>query len=103
MVWRIKRRYRVTSYTLIPAYLKDEAISWLQQQSAIKRSKISRNNNNLYRNELFTAIYARSNNLGLSKGELYNIVFNKFNKRVSSLTQLSDDSLRRLYQFIMSL
>ncbi|OBW98141.1 hypothetical protein [Gallibacterium genomosp. 1] len=99
----LKKRYRVTSYTLIPAYLGNEAISWLQQQSAIKRSKISKNNNKLYRNELYSAIYARVNNLGLSKGELYNIAFNKFNKRISSLTQLSDVSLKRLYQFIMGL
>lgn len=99
----LKKRYRVTSYTLIPAHLGNEAISWLQQQSAIKRSKISKNNNKLYRNELYSAIYARANNLGLSKGELYNIAFNKFNKRISSLTQLSDVSLKRLYQFIMGL
>lgn len=99
----LKKRYKVTSYTLIPAYLGEEAITWLMGQAAIKRSKIRRNNTPMYRNELYSAIYARTGNLGISKGELYNIVLSKFNKRVSSLTQLSEANLKKLYQYIMGI
>ncbi|HHF6578250.1 TPA: ORF6C domain-containing protein [Haemophilus influenzae] len=99
----LKKRYKVTSYTLIPAHLAEEAITWLMSQAAIKRSKIRRNNVPMYRNELYSAIYARAGNLGLSKGELYNIVLTKFNKRVTSLTQLSEINLKKLYQYIMGL
>ncbi len=99
----LKKRYKVTSYTLIPAHLGNEAISWLQQQAAIKRTKIRRNNTSSWRTEHYSAIYARSGNLGISKGELYNIVLSKFNKRISSLSQLSDVNLQKLYQYIMGL
>lgn len=99
----LKKRYKVTSYSLIPAHLGDEAISWLKTQSVIKRSKIRRNNTPMYRNELYAAIYARGTELGFSKGEIYNIVLTKLNKRVSSLKQLSETNLNKLYQYIMRL
>ncbi|HDR0997493.1 TPA: hypothetical protein R4323_000377 [Pasteurella multocida] len=99
----LKKRYRVTSYSLIPAHLGEEAITWLMSQAAIKRSKIRRSNTPMYRNELYSAIYARARNLKISKGQLYNIVLMKLDKRVSSLKQLSETNLKKLYQYIMGL
>lgn len=99
----LKKRYKVTSYTLIPSHLGEEAITWLMGQAAIKRRKIQRSNIPMYRNELYSAIYARARNLGISKGELYNIVLTKLNKRVSSLTQLNEANLKKLYQYIMGI
>ncbi|MGR6980846.1 hypothetical protein ACUHGC_05410 [Testudinibacter sp. P27/CKL/0425] len=99
----IRKRYKVTTYQAIPANLGEEAITWLQQQSAIKRTKIRRNDNAQWRREHYTGIYARSANLGISKGELYNIVLQKYGKRISSLTQLGERDLRSLYQYIMGI
>ncbi len=82
---RLKNRYNVSTYKEIPAHLGDEAISWLKQQSAIKRSKLRRNDKPTWKNELYTAIWARARQLNLSKGDVYNIVYKKMGKRVSSL------------------
>ncbi|MDX3962182.1 ORF6C domain-containing protein [Pasteurella multocida] len=99
----LKKRYKVPSYSLIPSELGEAAISWLMTQAAIKRTKISRSNIPMYRNELYTAIHARAKNLNISKGELYQIVLGVLNKNVSSLTQLNESNLKKLYQYIMHL
>jgi len=99
----LKNRYNVTTYKAIPAHLGDEAISWLRQQSAIKRSKIRRNDTSKWRKELYTSIWARANELGMSKGEVYALVADRLGKRVTSLTKLGERSLKKLYHIIMSL
>ncbi len=99
---RLKNRYDVSTYKEIPARLGDEAVSWLKQQSAIKRSKIRRNDKTIWRKELYGAIWARSRQLNLSKGEVYNIVYERMEKRVSSLTQLGEQNLKKLYNIIMA-
>ena len=97
----LQKRYEITSYHLVPAHLGASAISWLQQQFAIKKTKLKRNDNG--KNELYKGIWARSRQLGLSKGEVYNIVEAKLGKKVSSLTNLGEQSLKKLYQIIFAM
>lgn len=99
---RLKNRYKVSTYKEIPAHLGDEAISWLKQQSAIKRSKIRRTNQQMWKKELYAAIWARARQLNLTKGDVYNIVYKGMGKRVSSLTQLGEQNLKKLYNIIMA-
>ena len=99
----LKNRYDVTTYKEIPAHLGDEAISWLTQQAAIKRTKIRKNSKPMWRNELYKSIYAKAGELNLSKGEVYNIVYQRLGKRVSSLKQLGEQNLKKLYNIIRSM
>lgn len=99
----LKKRYRVTSYMAIPRGLGEEAITWLRQQGAIKRSRLRRNDPRSWRKELYAAIWARSRELGLSKGQVYRIVMERFGKRVSSISQLGERDLKKLHRIMMSL
>lgn len=97
----LKNRYAVTTYLAIPAHLGDEAISWLQQQSAIKRPKIRRGDNDAWRKELYKAIWARARQIGISKGEVYALALNHLGKRVTSLKQLREQNLKALHGIVM--
>lgn len=101
--WSIlKRRYEVTSYKEIPAGCAEEAISYLKQQAAINRPKLRRTNPKAWRDAHFTAIWAKSKSLGMSKGEVYAMVLVHIEKRVVSLKQLTDSDLKKLYAIIMA-
>lgn len=99
----LKNRYAVTTYLAIPAHLGDEAISWLQQQSAIKRPKIRRGDNDAWRKELYKAIWARARQVGISKGEVYALALYRLGKRVTSLKQLGEQNLKALHGIVMRL
>ena len=102
--WSIlKRHYRVTTYREIPRDLGEEAIAWLGQQIAMKRPRLRRTVNHDWRKEHYSAIYARAKELGLSKGEVYALAHKRLGKRVTSLRQLGEQSLQKLYRIIMSL
>lgn len=98
----LKDRYQVTSYKAIPAHLGESAIKWLQQQSAVKRSKIRRVDKDQWRKEHYTAIWARASEVGMSKGEVYALVESKLGKQVTSLKQLGEQALKALYDLLMS-
>lgn len=97
-----KNRFSVTSYQLLPAHQADAAISWLKQQSALNRPKLRRTNNPKWRTELYTAIWARSKQLGLSKADVYQIVQDRLGKQVVSLKSLGEQNLKSLYTIIMN-
>ncbi|MDY0164420.1 hypothetical protein [Desulfobotulus sp.] len=99
----IKKRYNVPTYHAIPAELGDSVLAWLKQQSAIMRPKLRRNDNAQWRNEHYAAINARAKNLNLSKGDIYHIVLERLGKQVSSLTQLGERDLKKLYAIIMKM
>lgn len=99
----LKGRYNIPTYLAIPSHLGDEAIAWLKQQSAIKRTKIRRPNNQQWRNELYSAIWARARNLKLSKGDVYHIVNERLDKQVTSLKQLGEQNLKKLHRIIMAM
>lgn len=100
---KLKNRYDTNSYLLIPAESFDEALSWLQQHAAMNRPKLRRADPQSWRNEHYKAIYARAGELGLSKGQVYGLLLDKMGLRVTSLKQLSDKSLKRLYNIIYTI
>lgn len=102
--WKIvQNQYDVATYREIPAHLGDPAIAWLQQRVAILRPKARRTDKTLWRNEHYTAIYARARELGISKGEVYAIALERLGANVASLTKLSDQNLKKLYSIIMAM
>lgn len=102
--WNIvKNQYNVTTYKEIPAYLGDSAISWLTQKIAILRPKLRRKDNDSWRKEHYAAIWARSKQLGMSKGEVYALAQDRLNTQIVSLTNLGERNLKKLYQIIMAL
>ncbi|TGG92499.1 hypothetical protein E4656_13590 [Natronospirillum operosum] len=100
----VRDRYDVETYRAIPTHLGDDALAWLKQMKAIKRRDASAAGARVdhSRKELYTAIWARSKQLGLSKGDVYHEVKQRLGLQISSLTKLSDDHLQRLYDSIMS-
>lgn len=100
---RLKDLYNVGTYREIPAHLGDAAIAYMTQQIAIMRPKLRRNDNPAWRNEHYKGIYARARQLGISKGEVYAIAFDRLGVQVVSLTKLGDQNLKKLYQIIMAM
>jgi len=99
---RLKKRYEVSTYREIPAELGNHAIKWLQQQIAMNRPKLRRSNNQDWRKEHYSAIWAKSREKGISKGEVYALVADRLGKQVTSLTKLGERDLKKLYHIIMS-
>jgi hypothetical protein len=98
----LQKRYQVTSYKEIRADLGDEAVKWLQQLAAKNRPKLRRADNAMWRNEHYKAIWAKARNLGLSKGDVYHIVAERFGKSVTSLKSLGEQDLKKLYHILMA-
>lgn len=59
---KLRDRYDVNSYTLIPAEQGDQAIKWMQRQVAILRPKLRRPDNKTWRSQHYKAIWARAKN-----------------------------------------
>ena len=100
---KLKRTYDVPTYREIPQELGDDAIAWMKQEIARTRPKLRRSDNHSWRKELYAAIYARARELGISKGEVYSIVHDRLGKRVSSLKQLGEQNLKKLYNIMMAM
>ena len=99
----LKRHYRVTTYREIPRHLGEEAITWLRQRIAMSRPKLRRTDNRSWRAEHCKAIYARAGELGLAKGEVYALVYERLGKRVTSLNQLGEQNLQKFYRIMLSI
>jgi len=100
---RVKDQYGVPTYLAIPAHLGDHAIGWLTQQVAIMRPKLRRTDNASWRNSLYTPIWAKARALGKSKGEVYAIAEERLGVKVSSLTKLGEQNLKKLYNILMAM
>lgn len=100
---KLKNQYNVPNYQAIPAHLGEHAIAWLTQQIAIMRPKLRRNDNTLWRNEHYKAIWAKARSLGMSKGEVYALVRDRLGVQIISLTKLGEQNLKKLYNIIMSM
>lgn len=92
----------VSSYLLIKKEHYSDAIKYLNQQNALKRSKTRRRNNKYWREDIYKAIYARARELGISKEELYTIVGNRFDTKITSLKELGEQKLDRLRKYLFS-
>lgn len=99
-------RFHITSYKLLPKETFEEAFDWLQKQIAYKhRPKLRKANNEQWKKDIYGAIYAKSqNDLGMDKEDLYNFAFEKLQlkKPITSLKELSDTRLNKLYKLIFT-
>jgi hypothetical protein len=97
------RRYRVTSYKLIPAEFAQDAIQWLRQQAPQQRSKIRRKAPDEWRQQLYKSIWSKAGRLGLEKQEVYDLAFRRLalKQPLVSLKELGEQNLKKLYDIII--
>ena len=95
------KHFKITSYKTLPKERFNEAIEWLNQQIAINRNKLKKNNPEQWRKDMYKSIHARANQLGIDIHGLANEVF-KPKKQILSLSDLSDLRLKKLYQVVFS-
>lgn len=100
---RLKKRFKVASYRMIPYGRGEEAISYMQQEVAKLRPKLRRRNNEAWRKEHYTAIWSRTRELGYPKSWVYELAERRLCKKVDSLTALGEQDLKKLYTIIMAL
>ena len=100
---KLKKKYKVPRYDLIPCNLGDEAISYMQQEIAKLRPKLRRRDNEAWRNEHYRGIWSRSKELGHDKPWVYALVEEKIGKKIESLTTLGEQDLKKLYTIVMSI
>ena len=100
---RLYRRYRVTSYKLIPVESGEDAIQWLRQQVPQQRSKIRRKVPDEWRQQLYKSIWSKAGRLGLGKQEVYDLALRRLalQKPLSSLKELGEQKLKTLYDIII--
>lgn len=100
---QLQRYMNVSSHLLIKEEDYDKAISYLKQYNALKRSKTRRRDIDYWKKDLYKAIYAKSNELNISKQELYNIVNERYNKNITSLKELGEQNLDKLRRYLFSI
>lgn len=102
----LKNKFNVTSYHLLPKERFDEVMTWLKKQIAYEhRPKMRKGNNQEWKKSIYTAIYAKAQKeLGMDKEGIYQIAYEHLNLKqpISSLKELSDTRLNKLYKFIIS-
>ncbi len=98
----LQRRFQVASYLLIPRVRYDEALSFLRQQRAIYRSRLSRRNPVTYRNDLYRAIFSGARELRWDTAQVYRFATEKLALKTASasLKALGPVQLKTLTQFI---
>ncbi len=97
------RRFKVTSYKLIPVEFGENAIQWLRQQVPQQRSKIRRKAPDEWRQQLFKSIWSKAGRLGLAKQEVYDLAFRRLalKEPITSLKELGEQKLKKLYDIII--
>ncbi|MCI6988722.1 MAG: ORF6C domain-containing protein [Campylobacter sp.] len=103
-IWNMfKRKFKLTSYKELEKEKFDEAMQYLNKINSMKLSQIRRTNNPSWRKELYKSIYSKANELGLSKYDLYNLVYEKYNKKIKSLKDLGEQNLVKLKSYLFSI
>ncbi|MHB9075594.1 MAG: hypothetical protein ACYC6G_18980 [Desulfobaccales bacterium] len=100
---RLGKRYKASPYQAIPAEFGEAAIAWLTQEVAKLRPKLRRRDPEAWKKEHYTAIWARTKELGLSKPDVYVLATTKLDRIVTSLTQLNQQELKKFYNIIMGM
>jgi hypothetical protein len=93
---KLKKRFRVASYRMIPREQGDEAVSWMRQQVAILRPKLRRTDNDAWRKSHYATINASLKTLGKDKTWFYDLVFEKTGKRITSTADLGEQNLEKM-------
>jgi hypothetical protein len=100
----LRNRFGVTKYTLLPKNEFEECMKWLQSQIAFKHTPILRRSNNPeWKNKRYGAIYAKArNDWRMDKEEVYEFAFQKLKLKqpISSLKDLNDTKLNKLYKIL---
>lgn len=99
---RLRNKFKVTSYKLIPRERFPEVVEWFKQVRGMNRGKVRRSNPELFKRDYYTSIKAGARSLGWSDEELYGFAkeFLKQKAALTSLTQLGPIQLQRLSQAI---
>lgn len=95
-------RYKITKYTLLPKDKYEDAIKWLDKQIAIYRPLLKKTNNEQYRKDMYTSIYSRTKQLNIPNIHEYATIVLELKKPISSLKELSDTRLKKLYDKLYS-
>lgn len=94
-------RYKITSYKLLPREKFDDAIKWLDKQIAIYRPKLRNIDVDQYRKDMYKAINARANQLGINVHEFATQAL-ELKDPVVSLKSLSNNRLKDLHKKLFS-
>lgn len=99
---RLKNKFKVTSYRLIPRERFSEVVAWFKQVRGMNMGKVRRSNPELFKRDHYTSIKAGARSLGWSDEELYAFAREFLNRKaaLTSLTQLGPIQLQRLSQAI---
>lgn len=99
---RLRYKFKVSSYKLIPRERYSEVVDWFKQVRGMNRGKVRRSNPDLFKRDYYTSIKAGARSLGWSDEELYAFAktFLKRKAALTSLTQLGPIQLQRLSQAI---
>lgn len=100
----LKKEFNVTTYKEISAEDSDDAIQWLYVQIAMARPKIRRKAPERWKQSFYKPIYARANELGISKEDLYAVAQARLSlkKPISSLKDLTQKNLERLHHIMIA-
>lgn len=93
---KLKKRYKVTSYKLIPRDQGDDAVAWMSQQVARLLPKLRRTDNSNWRKAQYAKINASLNTLGWDKEKFYALVLLKLDKKIKSTTELGERDLESI-------
>jgi hypothetical protein len=98
----LQRRFGVVSYLLISSSQYQEAVAYLGQQCAIRRSMLRRNDPVAHRNDLYRVVFAGGRALGWDGTRVYRFAQEKLGLKnaVTSLSELGPVQLDRLAGFI---
>lgn len=101
---RLRNKFKVTSYKLIPRERFPEVVEWFKQVRGMNRGKVRRSNPELFKRDYYTSIKAGARSLGWSDEELYGFARDFLGRKASltSLTQLGPNQLERLSRAIQA-
>jgi len=100
-----KKHFKITDYHLIKNSDYEKVIEWLSKMIAINKPKLRKNNPVEWRNRNYSSIYAKIKSLNITKEDLYSFAFEKLKLKepITSLKDLNDNNLKKLYQLIIRL
>ena len=96
------KKFKITSYKLLPKEKFDEAIKWLNKQIAIHRPKLKNVDEDEWRKDMYKAIHARARQLKLDV-HVFATDALELKKPILSLKELSDRRLKTLYSKLFAI
>lgn len=97
---KLKKRFKVALYRMLPRDQGDEAISWMKQQVAFLRPKLRRTDNDAWRKTRYATIHACLKALGKDKPWFYDLVYEKLGKKIKSTTELGEQDLDKIAEIL---